>query len=74
MAGRVDEKSTVFGSTVRLWQTNVSWETIHRTRTPNCFSKGKQYIILYIIYKEWKTTTNKLLLCFKDGQTISNRL
>jgi len=36
VAGRVDEKITVFGRTVRLWQTHVSWEAIHRTRTPNC--------------------------------------
>lgn len=47
VAGRVDEKITVFGRTVRLWQTNVSWEAIYRTRTPNCLSKGKQYNIAF---------------------------
>lgn len=42
--GRINEKITIFGRTVRLWQTNVSGEAIRRTRTPNYLSKGQQNI------------------------------
>jgi len=41
VAGRVNEKITVLGRTVWLWQTNVSGEAIRGTRAPNCFSKGQ---------------------------------
>lgn len=44
MAEQDDGRFIVLGSTIWLWQTNMSGETIHRIRTPNCLSKGQKNI------------------------------